>query len=352
VLGSLADAKEPAVRAAAEKLQAGREQAVQEAAQVRRGVADADGFFAGVVEGANRGDYVTKYQTERVIQNSDGTVSRRTEIQEVDESGLPMLGAALLNGWVRSKAPEAARTRAAVAMERARLEAWAELLPRLADLYPRSKERSNLVAPRINGPPEPAFALVNTAGRTLTDVTLALDAVHFTTTPDTTNRQVFFVPRWPANATIYLTTAVVPNVPSPKYGRPLIAIPNHQSRDRSSLDRPADNEPWLAAAGGVIETRMAIWAAEAHQPEQATKLSEQVAQAARFELDKAYRLAQADVMRQVARGSGPQGAGVAPSGREKLRASRFVSKGTSAPPPVRRRRHRAPGSRNLVTYPE
>jgi hypothetical protein len=303
-LASLTRTKTPAIREAVTRIHSGRDRAFQEGQKVQQGVEAADRFLAGVAKDAANGKYVQTYERERVYENPNGTTRTMTEREQVDESTLPLLGAALLNGYVRSRAPEAARNRASLAMERGRLEAWDVLLPKLGEIYPRSKSGQNLFTPRASGPDResgkgPTFSVQNTSGRLLTDVTLKIDSVHFTTTPHVTNRQIYFVPKWPADASIYLSTALIPNVPSPDYlaGRPQIAKPGAPRLAEFAQGRPRASELWVANVGGVLEFRLAAWAIESQQPEQSIRLPELVEQAGRYELDKAYQEAKLQVLR-------------------------------------------------------
>jgi len=124
-------------------------------------------------------------------------------------------------------------------------------------------------------------------------------------------------------------------LPTKSYGRPVVVDPERPQSQRSGNDLPAAYEAWLAGVGGLIETRTTVWANEARQPEQAAMMPEPMTDAARFELDGAYRLAGAGLLLHTGR-------------MARAQASKNAS--PSAPSP-RRRLSGTPGSRPQPKQP-
>ena len=179
----------------------------------------------------------------------------------------------LLAGWVRSKAPEAARTLRERRGGAGRVEAWGELLPKLDEFYPAAAERADAIAPR---------AVVLDADRVggrirprqrqrtrVTNVTVRLYLVHFLSAPHPFARHVYFVPRRPGGRSIDLPTGLVPNVPTAdsQASRPFIAIPAHATTEEILKRRPSAHEVWLKGVGGVVDFRVEAWSMEVRQPE-------------------------------------------------------------------------------------
>ena len=52
------------------------------------------------------------------------------------------------------------------------------------------------------------FVVANTSGRGLTDVTLVLDLLHFSTAPESSVFQVYFIPEWRAGHELRLAMTV------------------------------------------------------------------------------------------------------------------------------------------------
>jgi hypothetical protein len=303
VIKRLGGAKHPAVRAAVARLEAGRLEAVKAIEDVKASADAARRNLEGVLEAADRGDYTQK--VERVYESVDTSGQVRTihSTETVDNSGMPIFGASLLNGWVQANAPERMRKRAAAAMESARLETWDALVAKLPEIYGNSPAGSSLVRFRITAPDDaakrpPEFAVTNASGHPLTTVTLVIDLLHFSTAPEPTVFQVYFIPQWKAGQELRLPAACVRNRRTEEYtkGRPTIANPDLDSRD---APRNFVRNPWLAGLGGVVVVRAGLWAAEAHQPVQPFPFPEQALAGARWELGVATRLASTYLSRQA-----------------------------------------------------
>ena len=177
------------------------------------------------------------------------------------------------------------------AMETARVDCWNTLVPKLPEIYRGRPEGRDLIQFRITAPDAaarrgPQFAVVNTSRQTLTDVTLVLDLLHYTTAPEPTVFQVFFVPVWQAGAEIRLPTAIAQNRHHGEMSkmRPANADPGPESAlrgihgewvgadrlNRGGID-PSGSDPaksWLAGVGGLVAVQASLWSAQANQPVQ------------------------------------------------------------------------------------
>jgi hypothetical protein len=303
VIKRLGGAKHPAVRAAVARLEAGRLDAIKAIEDVEASVDAARRNLEGVLDAADRGEYTQK--VERVYEGVDTSGQVRTirSTETVDNSGMPIFGATLLNGWVQANAPERMRKRAASAMESARLETWDTLVGKLPEIYGDSPKGNGLVRFRITAPDDaakrpPEFAVTNVSSHPLTNVTLVIDLLHFSTAPEPTVFQVYFIPQWKAGQELRLPAACVRNRRTEEYtkGRPTIANPDLDSRD---APRDFVRNPWLAGLGGVVAVRAGLWAVEAHQPVQGFPFPEQALAGARWELGVATRLASTYLARQA-----------------------------------------------------
>jgi hypothetical protein len=303
VIKRLEGAQHPAVRAAVPRLEAGRVDAVKAVEDVKASADSARRNLEETLEAADRGEYTQKVERSWESVDTSGQVRTIHSTETVDNSGMPLFGAALLNGWVQAHAPEQMRKRAAAAMEVARLETWDTLVPKLPEIYGDCPAGSGLVRFRISAPDAasnrpPEFAVTNASRHTLTDVTLVVDLLHFSTAPDPTVFQVYFIPQWKAGQELRLPAACVRNRRCEEYtkGRPTIANPDLDSRDA-----PTNfvRNPWLAGLGGVVAVRAGLWAAEAQQPVQSFPFPEQALAGARWELGVATRLASSSLSRQA-----------------------------------------------------
>ncbi len=176
-------------------------------------------------------------------------------------------------------------------METARFDCWNTLVPKLPEIYRGSPEGHDLIQFRITAPDAaarrgPQFAVVNTSRQTLTDVTLVLDLLHYSSAPESTVFQVFFIPVWQAGAEIRLPTAIAQNRHHGEMSkmRPANADPGPESALRgihgewvgaNSFHRggndPSGSDPtksWLAGVGGLVAVQASLWSAQANQPVQ------------------------------------------------------------------------------------
>jgi hypothetical protein len=304
MMNRLGKSRNPAVKAAVEKLQEGRKNAAEAARQVQAGADAARRMQQSVYEDAANGVYSKQVVREQVITNSDGSTRMVRTTETVDDSGLPVFGATLLNGWVQANAPEQMRKRAAVAMETARLEAWLELagVKTIRTVYPDTRVKPKAVSFRITAPDSAAnrpakFEAINASGIALTDVTLSVVLVHFTTAPEPTVLQLYFIPRWEAGQAIQLPTAVVRNMKTTEFelGRPTAANP---AGDHPEI-RASEKRPWLAGPGGITAVYGTLYSAELQQPAETFPFPEQAEEGARWEIKKAAGFSQGLVMAQV-----------------------------------------------------
>lgn len=280
-------------RGAVEKIKEGLNNAAGARREVRDDVAATDRLAEGVIDAADEGAFEEEVQRERIVRNPDGSSQIVLDTEQVDRSALPVIGAFALQTIVRANAPEIAQQRAIAAMEKGRIEAWNELLPKLPEIYPPAPSKGKLVGIEItpgghDNEHPPGLAVTNQSGKTLTEVTLIVDLVHFTTAPEKTCREVFFIDEWKPNKTWYLPTEIYSNLPTT--GR---ARPTWYSPDGKSLHK----DKWLCGAGGAVEATLTLWSVELRQPEESVRLEVGAENAARWELDAAIAWAATDTER-------------------------------------------------------
>ncbi|HZW06491.1 MAG TPA: hypothetical protein VFF65_05155 [Phycisphaerales bacterium] len=275
----------PALRDAGRELLAGWENAKQASARVQ-GVVDAAGEnLDAVLEGVSRGDYTV--QREQVIVTTDrhGQTQARTETYTEDASALPLIGSAALYGWVKLNAPAAAQRQALLHMEAARCRAWTAVMRDIGEFYAEAPAAEGLVQLELTLDPDGGCSLsaVNTSGRTLTRVTLAVELVHFTSSPYPAVFRFHFLDTWGPRERAHFSPEFVPNVGSPplREGRSTIMNPN------TSPD-PAVRR--LAGMGGVTGVKWRVWSDEGIAPDEEIAISDAAALAARWELDCVYRM--------------------------------------------------------------
>lgn len=293
-LKSVNETTNAVLRPAVDKLATGRERAEQIANVHKESAERAQRHEQEVREKAARGEYIREVEVREVVgYGSDGPIYENVR-RRVDQSDEPLMLAWFNRKFLASQ-PEMAKQAVMRSLERSRLEAWGELLPKLGEIYGQKSARNDLATPRIAaadpGKNRPAtFAIVNTGGKLLTDVTLAIDLVHFTDAPNVTSRQVLFLPQWPADQAIYLNAASHANM-----------ITAQTTRSRPVSARPGfgpglDSGRPLMGVGGVVEARVAVWAAQAHQPERAVKYPDVAEAGARFEMDALYAITEHEVL--------------------------------------------------------
>ena len=195
-------------------------------------------------------------------------------------------------------------------METARVDCWNTLVPKLPEIYRGSPEGHDLIQFRITAPDAaarrpPQFAVLNTSRQTLTDVTLVLDLLHYSTAPEPTVFQVFFIPVWQAGEEIRLPTAIAQNRHRGEMSkmRPANADPGPESalrgihgewigaesfhRGGNDPSGPDPTKSWLAGVGGLVAVQASLWSVQAHQPVQIFPFPDQALAGARRELDVA-----------------------------------------------------------------
>ncbi len=296
----------PVVRAGADKLQAGltRADAIVQGAKGR--AQEMEDTREKVRERYARGDVdnqewtetrevVTEYPERTTIHTETITHSR-------DATADPILWAHFRQGRIFGEdITDMARDKILTVLDSARMEAWAEMLPRLGEVYGSVPAGDNLFTPRIiigtnaAGIARPALALTNTGGRLLTNVTLRVELCPFEYAGHATCRQVLFLTRWPADATIYLTGPMRENLITAETDKRVRELARHPHAVRPEYYGRLD----LANYGGVMEARLTAWAAEAHQPERAVKFPDRAELGARFESEFLSRVAERDVMKQA-----------------------------------------------------
>ncbi len=195
----------------------------------------------------------------------------------------------------------------ALALETARLDCWKTIAGRLPEVYSGSPQSVDLIQFRIMAPdaarkkPRGEFVVANSSGRTLTNVTLVLDLLHFSTAPDPSTFQAYLIPEWQAGEELRLPVFVWRNYESGEAGksRPINADPLH-TREKGDL-LTAESE-WRAGLGGLVAVRASVWSAEAHHPARDFPFPDQALAGARWELGVALRLASNQLSLEVRKG--------------------------------------------------
>jgi hypothetical protein len=205
-----------------------------------------------------------------------------TSEQEVehDYSMIPVMGALFVDAVAHGNAPLQAKALVLREMEAARLAAWGELLPHLADYYPATTARNDLVKLQIVAPAEGngapgAFVATNSSDQPLTAVVLSIDLFHFSK-PGQIARQYYFVPHWNAGESLYF---------APEY-RPNVSTDGRRHHGNGGGSAP-EADRWLGGIGGVLKATVKVWSKEALQPEQTVSFDANAEAVGEWELDTA-----------------------------------------------------------------
>ncbi len=206
-----------------------------------------------VFEDAANGVFSRQVIREQVITNRDGTTRVVQTLETIDDSGLPVFGATLLNGWFRPMPPKRC------ANERPwrwRTPDWkpgsnwwgskrfARSIPIIESIQGGSF--SHHTARQRRQPPGEIRG-----GQRVGDHTHRCHpfrgpcSLHDRAEP--TVLQVYFIPRWEVGQALQLPTAVVRNIKTREFelGRPTAANPAGDHPD----SRASERRPWLAARG-------------------------------------------------------------------------------------------------------
>jgi hypothetical protein len=195
----------------------------------------------------------------------------------------------------KASAPERKRIALNGAMETARLDCWKTIAAKLPEVYREGPQSNDLIQFRITAPDAASkrrgeFAVANKSGQTLTNVTLVLDLLHFSTAPESSVFQVYFIPEWQAGHELRLAMTVEQNRECEAMkSRPINADPLHDFVGAGSSRSAADE--WLAGLGGLVAVRASVWSAQANQSVRSFPFPDQALVGARWELGVAIRLA-------------------------------------------------------------
>ena len=268
LIARMESARHPTVLAAVEKLKQGKAAADAAVKAGEEAIAAAHNNMLSVFGEAAAGGYLREVDRATVVRKSDGTTSIGTTKETVDESGFPLIGAALLSGLVQGNATAKAKALVKLELEYARMQAWGVLIEGMKSLYPESDSLGDVIRFRVRSPKaadgDPAkFVAINGSGRTLTNVTLFMEFVHFTTMPEPSIWEFFFIPEWKSNEEIRLPVTLSRNLRTIEY-----------SEGRPPQTDPLLTDTWLGGLGGVVGMKCTAWASEGHQSAVATAYPE------------------------------------------------------------------------------
>lgn len=263
-----------------------------------------------MLQNAREGRYV---RTETYLDYDASGNLREFEVQH-DDSHLYMLVAQnasmMANNTSEATLAEDAAIEARGIAERSRARAWDHLLP-LAEKFAGAVSAKPLVELRYEPGPIPKrephertnfgfsqrFAgkhvATNVSGKTLHNVSLAVDFVHFSTAPDATLRHVYFLPTWKAGAAVELSRYFFqdPKRAGVRYHVPL--FDGNRNEDRGP-------EVEFFEMAGVVRLDASVWADEARQatvrtdsPKRAAAVFELLLEAAEKEIASPHAVAEA-----------------------------------------------------------
>ncbi len=235
-----------------------------------------DGLKNGVEHAADNALDASRYNTTTFtsISGSGQMTGSRTEQTGTDVNDVL--------GWMLARGLAAAS--GAYGSENA-LEALYNATFTLAGAAPRmyrvDRTESKMIATSIT---RQSIAFTNTSGHDLTDLTLYVQMVHFSTAPEPFAYRLMYVPLLKAGDRIYVSPEVSANYPL-------------DADQRKKLVRPMDartaanaEEEWLLGSGGIVETRVSVWSREAVQNHSSEWLSDVASKAASYEMRAVHRV--------------------------------------------------------------
>lgn len=322
VLDSMNGTRDASLRPAVDKLTAARQRGQEIVKNYKQAAGLADEALKDVQERAAAGEYVSETEAREIVGfRADGTAITDTVRRRSDSGFATVMAFSVLRLAVGSDEGTVARVRDE--LERSRLQAWGDLVPKFSEIYGQRPARADLAAPRIaTGDPiwPNSLAIVNTAGKLLTEVTVAVELVYFTDAPHVTSRQVLFLRQWPAEQPVYLRSNAVNDIIGDRI-RANARMAGPTVTDKNKTWRPWDAELGpkdgpLRGLGGVVEARVTVWAAEAHQSEHVVKYPDVLLAGARFELGALNRVTEREIVEELQKGNnavdpkavGPKGA--------------------------------------------
>ncbi len=291
----LEQAKHPAVVAALAQIKEGMAKAKEKNDAIRKDVGIADDRLAGIYSAAERGEFKGKVERTEIVRNSDGTTRMVTKSQEVDNTMMATMFGKALNGMTRATAERNILRQTAFAMEQSRISAWNVLLPRLKNIYKNDAKLGNTLSFKIVPPDEKSgtktrFIARNEGKTTLTNVTLILELVHFSTAPETTSLRVVFIPNLEGGSSIELAPDLIRNCLTEEYsmGRPIEAEPNiPRVREKPTIK---NFQFTLGGVGGIVELKSTIYTEQGNQPERSLKFPRQAEEGGEWEIESLYRI--------------------------------------------------------------
>lgn len=228
---------------------------------------------------AERGEYKEK----GVYYDYDDRGNLRKNEYEIDRSLWPVLSSALVAGMAGQVAPEAERRRERLYLDGARIRAWDELLPEMAEQHSGPPTQRQLVQidyltddpgrkplPTTSAPDNlfgisaadtfrGRYVATNLAPRDLHNVTLAVDMFHFSTLPAVTLRHVYFMPVWKSGEKLELSRSFFGDM---KRGGQLYSV---VAGEEVHGGLPGVN-PELEGLAGMVQMQSTLWSDEARQP--------------------------------------------------------------------------------------
>jgi hypothetical protein len=307
VLDRLNATQDASLRPAVDKMTAARQRGKDIVKAYKEDAGVADAYLKDTQDRAARGEYIQDVEEQRYLgRDANGNAVYQTARRREDGSFGPVMSAAVFRLAIGSS--ERTDEKVRDVLEKSRLQAWGDLMPKFGEIYGRRPARADLAALRIaTGDPvwPDSLTMVNTAGKLLTDVTVAIDLVYFTDAPQVTSRQVLFLRQWPADQTVYLDPYLVRRIMDDNI-RADQRVAANLGKGKLSW-RPGDaglrpEDLALRGLGGVVEAHMTVWAVEAHQAENIVKYPDVLRAGARFELGALNRVTERQIVDELQKG--------------------------------------------------
>ncbi len=151
----------------------------------------------------------------------------------------------------------------------------------LPKVYPASPEKPGLITPRIR---KDSMSFENTSGRTLRDVTIYVELVHFCSLPEPTIFRVLHADQLGAGDELYIYPRLERNYYTPAFHQGL------HNRPVIARQHATDEDRWTLNNGGIIEARVTSWTRDAHEMETVIKFPDAPARSADYELRAMHRV--------------------------------------------------------------
>lgn len=250
-------------------------------AQLKKAIEQRDKSIATYqqqIEKAQRGEYTREEKVEYV--DSQGRTREKTVI--VDNNGINamlsqnalLMARGTSDDMLRATIEEREYAKYALA----RHQYWKDTLPTQAEKFAGPLSTKPLVTLRYDKSYKSQawerfwgkYYVKNVSGKTLHNVTFAVEHFHFSTGDNITTRQVYFVPMWKPNTELELSHEfkAYHDVPGVFYHVPKMG----------PINNPAN--PELDGIAGVLKMNLTVWADEARQASTPVKLPERAEQVA------------------------------------------------------------------------